>query len=42
MMRADSGTLRTGRALHFAIPAEDLQILQIPIYSFGGGGEGLG
>ena len=34
------GTLRTGRALHFAIPAEDLQILQIPIYSFGGGGEG--
>ena len=34
------GTLRTGRALHLPIPAEDLQILQIPNYSFGGGGEG--
>lgn len=34
------GTLRTGRAIHFPIPAEDLQLLGIPFYSFGGGGEG--
>jgi hypothetical protein len=34
------GALRTGRAIHFAIPGEDLQLLDIPIYSFGGGGPG--
>jgi starch-binding outer membrane protein, SusD/RagB family len=35
------GTLRTGRAIHAPIPAEDLQVLAIPVYSFGGvGGEG--
>ena len=34
------GTLRTGRAIQLAIPAEDLQLLDIAFYSFGGGGEG--
>ncbi len=34
------GVLRTGRAIHSPIPAEDLQLLQIPVYTFGGGGTG--
>ncbi|NNF29433.1 MAG: hypothetical protein HKN73_19555 [Gemmatimonadetes bacterium] len=34
------GTLRTGRAIHLPIPAEDLQLLGIPVYGFGGGGPG--
>jgi hypothetical protein len=34
------GVLRTGRAIHSPIPAEDLQLLRIPVYSFGGGGAG--
>lgn len=34
------GTLRTGRALQLPIPMEDLQLLGIPMYSFGGGGPG--
>lgn len=34
------GVLRTGRAIHSPIPAEDLQLLRIPVYSFGGSGAG--
>lgn len=34
------GVLRTGRPLHIAIPVEDLQVLGVPVYTFGGGGEG--
>lgn len=34
------GTLRTGRAIHLPVPAEDLQLLGISFYSFGGGGDG--
>lgn len=34
------GVLRAGRALHSPIPAEDLQLLRMPVYSFGGSGEG--
>ena len=35
------GTLRTGRAIQAPIPAEDLQLIGIPTYTFGGvGGEG--
>ena len=34
------GTLRTGRPLHLAIPVEDLELLGIEWYTFGGGGAG--
>ncbi|MDH3224043.1 MAG: hypothetical protein OEO23_10045 [Gemmatimonadota bacterium] len=34
------GVLRTGKAIHVPIPMEDLQLLGIPMYSFGGGGTG--
>jgi hypothetical protein len=35
------GTLRTGRAIHVPIPMEDLQLLGVPHYTFGGvGGPG--
>lgn len=34
------GVLRAGKALHVPIPMEDLQLLGIPAYSFGGGGPG--
>ena len=34
------GVLRTGRAIHSPIPAEDLQLLRIPVYTFGGGQPG--
>ncbi|NIP57316.1 MAG: hypothetical protein GWO00_04685 [Gemmatimonadetes bacterium] len=34
------GMLRAGRPIHVPIPMEDLQVLGIPFYTFGGGGEG--
>lgn len=35
------GTLRSGRAIQAPVPAEDLQVLGLPVYTFGGvGGEG--
>jgi hypothetical protein len=34
------GTLRTGRPLHLAIPVEDLELLGLEWYTFGGGGAG--
>lgn len=35
------GTLRTGRAIHAPVPMEELQLLGIPHYTFGGvGGPG--
>ena len=35
------GILPAGTALHFPIPASDLEVLQLPIYTFGGlGNEG--
>ena len=35
------GILPAGTALHFPIPAQDLEVLQLPIYTFGGlGNEG--
>ncbi len=35
------GTLRSGRAIHAPVPAEDLQLLGVPVYTFGGvGGPG--
>lgn len=34
------GVLRTGRPIHIAIPAEDLQVLGLDVYTFGGGGAG--
>jgi hypothetical protein len=34
------GILPSGTVLHLPIPARELETLQIPIYTFGGGGEG--
>jgi hypothetical protein len=34
------GILPSGTPLHLPIPARELETLQIPIYTFGGGGEG--
>ncbi len=34
------GLLPTGTVLHLPIPARELETLQLPLYTFGGGGEG--
>jgi hypothetical protein len=34
------GDLYEGTALHYPVPAKELEVRQLPLYTFGGGGEG--
>jgi hypothetical protein len=34
------GTLITGTIVHLPVPGRELEVLNLPIYTFGGGGEG--
>jgi len=34
------GELTPGTPIHFPVPAKELNILRLPVYTFGGSGEG--